>query len=350
MARVTIDDIAREAGVSRGAVSFALNGRPGVSEATRVRILRVAEQMNWRPHSAARALGGARADAVGLVVARPARTIGVEPFFGQLLAGLQDGLSAKSVSLSLMIVEDTAAEIEVYRRWVSEHRVDGFVVVDPQVKDPRFAVLESLGIPAVVLGGPGRHGRLGSVWADDREAMLSLVEYLAAIGHRRIAHLAGMPSFQHTQRRMRALRDCAKRLGLIGAVSIPTDFSDAQGAAATRTLLSAGAGQQPTAIIYDSDVMAVAGLAVATEMGVSVPERLSVVSFEDSVLTRIVHPPITALTRDAFNLGRQAAHSVLAAVENPALIGDLKTATPALTVRGSTAPPAAPAPSTDQGA
>ncbi len=341
MPRVTIDDIAREAGVSRGAVSFALNGRPGVSEATRERILRVAERMNWRPHSAARALGGAKADAVGLVVARPARTVGVEPFFGQLLAGLQDGLSAKSVSLSLMLVEDTAAEIEVYRRWVSEHRVDAFVVVDPQVKDPRFAVLEELSTPAVVLGGPGRHARLASVWADDREAMLSLVEYLAAIGHRRIAHLAGMPAFQHTQRRMRALRDCARRLGLIDAVSIPTDFSDAQGAAATRTLLSAGSRSQPTAIIYDSDVMAVAGLAVAAEMGVPVPERLSIVSFEDSLLTRIVHPPITSLTRDAFTLGQQAARTVLAAVENPAVVTDLKTATPALTVRGSTAVPAA---------
>lgn len=75
MARVTIDDIAREAGVSRGAVSFALNGRPGVSEATRERILRVAERMNWRPHSAARALGGAKADAIGFVVAgRPGRS------------------------------------------------------------------------------------------------------------------------------------------------------------------------------------------------------------------------------------------------------------------------------------
>jgi DNA-binding LacI/PurR family transcriptional regulator len=339
VARVTIDDIAREAGVSRGAVSFALNGRPGVSAATRERILRVAERMNWRPHSAARALGGARADAVGLVVARPARTIGVEPFFGQLLAGLQDGLSAASVSLSLMVVEDTAAEIAVYRRWASEHRVDAFVLVDPQVKDPRFAVLEELGTPAVVLGGLGRRGRLASVRADDRAAMLSVVEYLAALGHRRIAHLAGMPAFQHTQRRMRALRDCAKRLGLIGTVSVPTDFSDAQGAAATRTLLSAEAGEQPTAIVYDSDVMAVAGLAVAAEMGVAVPERLSVVSFEDSLLTRIVHPPITSLTRDAFAFGQLAARGALAAVDGPGHAADLRTPTPSLTVRGSTAPP-----------
>ncbi len=337
MARPTIADIARQAGVSKGAVSFALNGRPGVSEDTRGRILRVAQEMNWRPHSAARALGGARAGAVGLVLARPARTLGVEPFFAQLLSGLQAGLSARAVALQLLVAEDTAAEIEVYRQWASEHRVDGFLVVDLQVRDPRIEVLETLGLPCVVLGGPGPRGTLPGVWADDRAAMVSVVDYLAALGHTRIAHLAGLPAFQHTQRRIRALRDSARRLGLAETVSVPTDFSDAQGAAATRALLSRT--RRPTAIVYDSDVMAVAGLAVAAEMGVAVPGELSIVSFDDSVLTRIVHPPLTALSRDTFALGEQLAGQLLGAIDHPEQAGDLQTATPRLTVRQSTAPP-----------
>ncbi|MEU2630198.1 LacI family DNA-binding transcriptional regulator, partial [Kitasatospora sp. NPDC007106] len=331
----TIADIAREAGVSSGAVSFALNGRPGVSEATRTRILQVAERMNWRPHSAARALGGARARAVGLVLARPARTIGLEPFFGQLLSGLQAGLSGDGTALQLLVVEDTAAEIEVYRRWASEHRVDGFVVVDLQVHDPRVPVLEELAVPALVMGGPGRHGSLPSVWADDREAMVSIVDYLAALGHRRIAHLAGLPAFQHTRRRIRAVRDCARRLGLTEAVSLPTDFSDAEGAAATRALLARR--QRPTAIIYDSDVMAVAGLRVAAEMGVAVPDDLSVVSFDDSALARIVHPSLTALSRDTFALGEQVARELLAVIADPSAARDVQNPTPRLTVRESTA-------------
>ncbi|MFI8521268.1 LacI family DNA-binding transcriptional regulator [Streptomyces sp. NPDC085481] len=339
MARPTIADIAREAGVSKGAVSFALNGRPGVSEATRDRILRVAERMNWRPHSAARALGGARAGAVGLVLARPARTIGLEPFFSHLLSGLQAALSGRGTALQLLVVEDTAAEIEVYRRWTSEHRVDGFFLVDLQVRDPRIPVLEELEVPAVVLGGPGRHGRLPAVWADDREAMTSIVEYLAALGHRRIAHLAGLPSFQHTQRRIRALRDAARRLGMADAVSVPTDFSDAEGAAATRTLLARPGGQRPTALVYDSDVMAVAGLGVATEMGVPVPGELSIVSFDDSALTRIVHPSLTALSRDTFALGEQVATALLALIDDPSSASDVRNPTPRLTVRESTASP-----------
>ncbi|MER6950898.1 LacI family DNA-binding transcriptional regulator [Nonomuraea sp. NPDC000554] len=337
MARPTIADIAQRVGVSKGAVSFALNGRPGVSEATRARILQVAKEMNWRPHSAARALGGARAEAVGLVIARPASTLGVEPFFAQLLSGLQAGLSAQSVALHLLVVEDVEAEIEVYRGWASEHRVDGFVLVDLKARDPRIEALEELGVPTVVLGGPGRHGSLSSVWADDREAMLSVVDYLAALGHRRLAHVAGLPAFHHTQRRMRALRDSVRRLGLADAVSLPTDFSDAEGAAATRALLSRA--RRPTAIVYDSDVMALAGLGVAGEMGVRVPDELSIVSFDDSVLTRITHPAVTALTRDTFALGRQVAEVLLAVIADPGRRQDVRTATPRLVVRESTAPP-----------
>lgn len=337
MARPTIDDIARRVGVSKGAVSFALNGRAGVSEATRARILQVAEEMNWRPHSAARALGGARADAVGLVIARPARTIGVEPFFAQLLSGLQAALSAQAIALHLLVVEDTAAEIETYRRWASEGRVDGLILVDLQVNDPRIEVLEEFGLPSVVLGGPGGHGSLPSVWADDREAMLSIVDYLAALGHKQIAHVAGMPAFLHTKRRMRALRDAAGRLGLTEATSYPTDFSDAEGAAVTRKLLSRK--QRPTAIVFDSDIMAVAGLGVAAEMGVAVPGELSIVAFDDSVLTRIVHPALTCLSRDTFALGGQVAEALLATIAEPTVVRNIKTPTPTLTVRESTGSP-----------
>lgn len=339
MARPTISDIADQAGVSKGAVSFALNGRPGVSDATRARILRIADELQWRPHSAARALGASRVDSVGLVIARPARTLGVEPFFAHLLSGLQSGLSAHSISLQLLIVEDTEAEIEVYRRWWSEHRVDGVIVVDQAVRDPRIAELKELGLPAVVIGGRGGKGALSSVWADDRSAMLAIIEYLAAIGHRRIAHIAGTPNFQHTQRRIRALRDAAGRLDLIDAPSLPTDFSDAEGAATTRRLLSAAA--RPTAIIYDSDVMAVAGLGVATEMGVSVPGELSIVAFDDSILTQLMHPALTALSRDTFDFGRQAAEVLLEVIADPGITISRRTADPVLTVRESTAPPPA---------
>lgn len=337
MARPTIGDIARRSGVSKGAVSFALNGRPGVSEATRTRILAIAEQMGWRPHSAARALRGSKANMVGLVSARPARTLGVEPFFAQMVSGLQAGLSTHGVGLQLMVVEDIAAEAAVYRRWRSENRVDGVVLFDLRARDPRIEELERSALPALVFGGPGKHGSLPNVWIDDREAMLQIVEYVAALGHRRIAHIAGLPELWHTQRRIRALKHAAGQLDLADARSWPTDFSDAEGAAATRRLLSNR--PRPTAIVYDSDIMAVAGLGVALEMGLRVPEDLSVVSFDDSLLARLMHPALTALSRDTFAVGELLATTLLAVIEGDAPAGT-KLATPQLVVRESTAPPA----------
>ncbi|WP_097328077.1 LacI family DNA-binding transcriptional regulator [Paractinoplanes atraurantiacus] len=335
--RPTIADIAKRVGVSPGAVSFALNGRPGVSEQTRARILEVAREMNWRPHRAARALGGAQAGVVGLVLARDPRTLGSEQFYTQILYGMQDMLSAHSSAVQMQLVRDTTAEISLYRHWASEHRVDGLVLVDLQLDDPRIAVVRELGLPAVTLGLPGEPGQLPSVWADDAEAMTTIVDYLAALDHRRIAHVAGPPVYQHTARRAAALRAQVTERGLHAGESVPTDFSDAQGAAATRALLSRA--ERPTAIVYDSDLMAAAGLGVALEMGIEVPRQLSIVSFDDSVLTRIVHPALTCLSRDTHALGAQVATTLLEAIADASFRESVRTETPHLVVRGSTARP-----------
>jgi DNA-binding LacI/PurR family transcriptional regulator len=108
MKRPTIADIAAQAGVSTGAVSYALSGQPGVSAATRARIVAIAHEVGWQPNVAARSLSVSRAHAVGLVIARPARILGVEPFFMQFIAGLEAELSARSTALLLQVVGSSA--------------------------------------------------------------------------------------------------------------------------------------------------------------------------------------------------------------------------------------------------
>jgi DNA-binding LacI/PurR family transcriptional regulator len=335
--RPTIADIAKVVGVSPGAVSFALNGRPGVSDRTRARIIEAARELNFRPHRAARALGGSQAGVVGMVLARDPRTLGSEQFYTQLLYGMQDELSAHSFAVQMQLVRDTTAEIALYRDWASEHRVDGLLLVDTQIDDPRIEVLTHLRIPMVTLGPAPEPGLppLPGVWADDGEAMTTIVDYLATLGHRQIAHVSGPPIYRHTTRRMRALREQGALRGLETAESLPTDFSDAQGAAATRALLSRPA--RPSAIIYDSDLMAAAGLGVALELGVRVPQDLSIVCFDDSVLTRIVHPQLTCLSRDTYALGAQIAECLLKTIADPATPLSVQAETPKLVVRGSTA-------------
>ncbi|MCC3772732.1 LacI family DNA-binding transcriptional regulator [Streptomyces sp. UNOC14_S4] len=338
--RPTMKDIARRAGVSESAVSFALNGRPGVSEATRARVRRVAEELGWRPSTAARALSGEGAATVGLVLARPARTLGVESFFLRLVSGVQEVLAARHLGLLFQVVEDVDAECVVHRRWWAERRVDGLLVVDPRADDPRPALLDELALPAVVIGafddGGAVHGAISNLWADDTAAMTSIVDHLHGLGHRRITHIAGLPELAHTRRRITCLRAEAERRGLPDVTSVTTDYSDAQGADATRRVL-AGA-RPPSAIVYDNDVMAVAGLAVAAERGVSVPGELSIVAWDDSVLCRSTHPALTALTRDTVAFGREAA-GLLTSLLDGAPPRRVRAPTPRLMPRASTGSP-----------
>lgn len=334
--RPTIKDIALQSGVSESAVSFALNGRPGVSEATRARVRRVAEQVGWRPSTAARALSGEGSATIGLVLARPARMLGVESFFLQLISGIQQVLAGRRLGLLFQVVEDVAAECAMYRHWWAEHRVDGVLLVDPRADDPRPDLLESLGLPAVAIGGTETLPRLSAVSADDAGAMASVVAHLHALGHRDIVHVAGLPGLAHTERRIASLRTEAQRRGVPHARSVTTDYSDAEGGAATRHLLDEG--RPPTAVVYDNDVMAAAGVAAATERGLSVPGDLSIVSWEDSVLCRMVHPWLTALARDPIAFGRSAAEELTRLLDgSPART--VQVPLPQLLVRESTAAP-----------
>ncbi|RRS00305.1 LacI family DNA-binding transcriptional regulator [Glycomyces terrestris] len=339
--RVTIADIAAAAGVSKGAVSYALNGRPGVSEATRAKILAIAAEMGFVPNRAARSLSVSSAQAVGLALRRSARTLGIEPYFMELISGIEATLSAGSYGLTLQIVDTVEEEMEVYRRWWAERRVDGVLLCDVGVEDRRLDYVADLGLPAVAVGGPLDGARIPAVWHDDADPCREILEYLHALGHRRIARVAGFAHLLHTSTRDRAYAETAAELGLDAMTTVHSDYTGEQGARITRRLLTSA--KRPTAIVYDNDVTAVAGLGVAHELGIGVPERLSIVAWDDSPLCRLTHPALTSLTRDITAYGAQCAEALLAHIgpvppsgEAPAFSVQFQPAQ--LSPRGSTGP------------
>lgn len=334
--RPTIADIARRAGVSKVAVSYALNDRPGVSPTTRATIKAIAHEIGWQPNSAARALTRARADTVGLALCRPARLLGMEPFFMELISGIESELSPRGCALLLQVVTDPAQELEVYRRWWGEGRVDGVFLADLRSSDPRIEGVTGLGLPAVVIGHPSAAGPLPSVWSDEHTALRDTLTYLTALGHRSIARVAGLPGLDHTELRDRAQAGICAELGLGDPVIVHTDYSGQDGAHATRRLISSP--HRPTAVVYDNDIMAVAGLSVAQEMGLDVPADLSLVAWDDSQLSRVVRPPLTALSRDIPAYGGHAARILLSLVTDGTAEG-YEDAAARLVPRGSTAPP-----------
>lgn len=336
MRRPTIIDIAKAAGVSKGSVSYALNGKPGVSEATRQRIISIARELGWAPSTAARALSDGRADAIGLVIDRPARTLGLEPFFMQLISGIQTALAGTSTSLVLQVTDEQQHEMDTYLSWYAQRRVDGVLVVDLRLDDPRPVALEEIGLPAVLIGGPLPGAAQPCVWSDDASAVREVVEYLVALGHRRIARVAGPAHFLHTHARSHAFEECAAELALQGYTIVHSDYSDEAGARATRRLLS---GQpSPTALMFDNDLMAVSALGVAQEMGFTVPDDVSIVAWDDSPLCRMMLPALTAVSRDVEAHGEQAVR-LLHQILDGAQPGDAATPAAQMIPRASTGCP-----------
>ncbi len=328
MRRPTIRDIARLAQVSPGAVSLALNGKPGVSDATRQRVVEIADAMGWTASTAARALSKSRADAVGLALARPRASIDSERFYFQFICGMVEALTQRNQSLVLQIVDTVEKELAVYRSWWVERRVDSVVLVDPLMDDPRPAHLRSLSLPFVTVGWKFEDG--SAVLIDDAGIVETAVEHLAEQGRRRIAYVCGIASLQHSQVRQRALSRVGARLGLDVRMSNPTDYTQQSGARELELLLHAP--QKPDAIIFDNESLMLGGLPVLAEHGLSMPGDVAVLSLEDSPTGQLMRPQITAFDRDPSVLG-EAAVALLIDEDAPT---DLVVEPPHLVARGST--------------
>jgi DNA-binding LacI/PurR family transcriptional regulator len=331
--RPTIADVARRAGVSKGAVSLALNDRPGLSDATRLRIRAVAEELGWRPSARARALSEARALAVGIVLPHPPSG----PYFGRLVAGMEAELAASGYALVLSVPEGASEEEAAYRRLADEGRIDGVLLTDSRFDDPRYELVRGLGLDAVVVGRPGPACPFPGVASDERTTIARAVGHLAELGHTRIAHVAGPAALVHAAERRDAWRDALLAARLPAGRAVAGGFTGSGGAKATRTLLRAR--DRPTAIVYASDVMAIGGLGVARELGLRVPEDVSIVGFDDIPLAALVTPPLTTIRQDPVAAGRAATRLLLARLrDGPVEVPTLPP--PALVVRASTGPAA----------
>lgn len=332
--RVTIKDVAARAGVSKGAVSLAVNHKPGVSEATRDRIFAAARELGWEPNLSARSLSSRRVDTVGLAICRPARLLGLEPFYMEFISGIESVLTERSCSLLLRLVRDLDEEVALQESWWRGHRISGSILVDFHEDDPRVPALKELGLPAVAVGHPDLTGGLTSVWTDDAAAVAEAVRYLAALGHRRIVRVGGPETLGHSAIRAAAFDATVRELGLDEGRQVATGFAGEEGARVTRSLLFSA--RRPTAILYDNDIMAVAGAAVAAEMGLSVPADLSLLAWDDSQLCRLTHPTLSAMSHDVHGFGADVARTLFEVIDGgPAESHPVPT--PALTPRGSTA-------------
>jgi len=311
--RATISDVAARAGVSRSAVSFVFNGRSGLSEHTRERILEAARHFGWTPNIRAKSLAQQRAHAIGLVVRRDT----VPPAGMDLLdlvSGIGTVLAREGYALIFEVVDDGRAQNESYVRLDGESRIDGVLLLDAVLDDPRPEELSERGLASVALGcGLPPASRSACVRSGGHDGLQKAVGLLTELGHRRIAYVAESAGSTDSSDRLDGWHSACFRLGAEEVRSEFVDGSDGSVIRETHRLLQLA--RRPTAIVYGSDAMAVVGESAAMAHGFDVPADVSIVGIGGSDEAILGSPPVTSVRLDARGAGRASASTLVALIE-----------------------------------
>jgi DNA-binding LacI/PurR family transcriptional regulator len=316
--RITSQDVAKRAGVSRTTVSFVLNEvkEANISEETRQRVLAAAHELQYVPDATAQALASGRTRTLGMLFRTHPHGVADLPHM-QILQGLMSVASQSGVRLLVDIVDehDPAA---TYVSLSRNKRIDGLILSDPRVDDRALYDLLHDGFPIVLLGRlPGVE--VASVEFDNRGGARAAVDHLVSQGHQRIGFIGyAAVSFTGVSERLRGYRDALAAAGIAFAEQLVCfgDFNDAGAgfAAATRLL---ALPTPPTAIFVSSDVLAFATLTAIHQQGLRIPDDIAVVGFDDNPLSRYAYPPLTSVYLPFEEMGRRAGELLLDLLVHP---------------------------------
>ncbi|MFT3763554.1 MAG: LacI family DNA-binding transcriptional regulator [Pseudoxanthomonas sp.] len=331
--RVRIEDVAAAAGVSMKTVSRVLNHEPNVSDATRRAVEAAVEKLHYRPHPSARTLAGNRSYLLAMLYDNPSSN-----YLMEVQLGVLDACQAQHYHLLLApLVYDAKDIVAQAEALIVQSQLDGVVLTPPLTDDEALLRrLDELNVPYASVSPQENHRRIGVV-VDERSAVREMVAHLVSLGHRRIAHIKGHPAHGASGWRLAGYRDGLKDAGLRydPALVVDGEFSHESGFAAANRLLDLA--RPPTAIVAANDDMAAGTICAIFERGLSVPRDVSVCGFDDTPISRQIHPALTTVRQPTREMGRLAALELLKAVRNRDA-GGMVVVPYALQLRKSTGP------------
>ncbi|MDF2711963.1 LacI family DNA-binding transcriptional regulator [Nonomuraea muscovyensis] len=327
--RPTIRNVAERAGVSKSLVSLVLRGSPHVSEHRRQAVLQAARELGYRPNAVARSLVEGRTHLVGALVADLHN-----PFYAEFLDGLQESLHGDGLRMLIGNSQwDPAFEDEAVAAFL-ELRVDGLVLLGIAPTSETLVEATSY-TPTVVVGERDIElDGVDIVVDDDRHGARLAIDHLVSLGHRRIAHIEGArPS------RCEGYLVAMRRHALAPYIMVEAaEATEEGGRTAALALLTRD--PRPTAIFAGNDVVAAGVLSAAEELGLRVPEDLSVAGYDNTHLAASRHISLTSVDQSRRSMGRSAAALLSDRIGDPAKAARLREVTPELIVRRSTGPAA----------
>lgn len=306
MNRVTIADVAREAGVSLMTVSRVMNDKGDVSDDTRQRVLAVVERMDYRPSGIARSLVTQRTGTIGLVVPDISN-----PFFADVARGVADAAYQEDYSVFLCSSdEDPERELEFVAA-LEEKRVDGLIVCSSRLSADDLASALARHTHVVLINRRASASGAGAVLADDEAGARMILEHFVGSGHRTIAFLAGPAASYSGMARLRGYRSVLEAAGVAYQPDLvmPCTPTAEGGSEAAKVLLA----RRPdiTALFCYNDLVAVGALRTCTRLALKVPDQIAIAGFDDIIIAELVNPPLTTCRVPRYDIGLQANRLLL---------------------------------------
>ncbi|MCK7594318.1 LacI family DNA-binding transcriptional regulator [Pseudomarimonas salicorniae] len=332
-ARARIEDVATAAGVSIKTVSRVLNREPNVRPQTRERVMQAAQALRYTPHVSARSLAGNRSFNIALLYNNPS-----DNYMMGVISGVLSACAHEHYHMILCpapLQEDEV--LECVDELMARSRPDGLLLTPPLTDSPVLLNrLDELEVPFAMISPKLRDQHVG-VAMDEPLAAEQMVEHLAGLGHKRIAHILGHPAHGASGWRLAGYRRGMARAGLAQdpALEVPGEFSFESGVAAAKVLLDRE--DRPTAIFAANDDMAAGVIHVAYERGLRVPQDLSVCGFDDTPMSRQLFPALTTIHQPTDEMGRMATLALLGYMRDQTCTG-IRCVPHTLIVRRSTGP------------
>ncbi len=312
---ITIDDVARVANVSKATVSAVLNNKDSVAPATRDKVLEVIKRLNYRPSEVARSLSIRKTRCIGLVIKEIDN-----PYFAKVMKGVFDGCCENGYTVLLGSSElSPAQEMQSIETLVSQ-RVDGLIVSPLQDQEMDFLHLAELlqkRIPLVTLGAISHYGT-NVVDIDNVRAAQMAVSYLIQLGHRDIAYFAGPSYSSHSRDRLTGYHQAFIEHDL----PIPKHRTQPAGSSIASSYQAAmnffaNLETIPSAVFCYNDLVAIGLINALQQLGITVPDQVSVLGFDDIEISAFLSIPLTTVRVPAYDIGRKAAEMLIKQIQQP---------------------------------
>lgn len=313
----TIKDVAKKANVSIATVSRILNNQKGYSEKTKRKVLEAIEELDYHPNAIARGLINKKTSTIGVLFPALSSMLVTE-----LLAGIEKAAHLHGSSVIVCHTESNGSKTMKYLQLLNEKRVDGIIFTSEVLKEEYYEFIQKMNIPLVLLSTESRAYSVPYVKVDDRHAAYSATQYLIKNGHTRIGMISGNRNdLIAGKTRIEGFKNALMDLGLPiqdSQIVYSEGFTFADGMEGLKKLRNQAPGV--TAVFTASDEIAFGAISAAFQMGVKIPEDLSIIGYDNLKIAEMSIPPLTSLAQPFYEMGEKAARMIFEMMNGDQLV------------------------------